>query len=304
MKKFFQTIILWIYIKIHSILINISIALYRTEEETLRAPQLDVGEDGKIIQRKLHHNPLLEKFYAGQRDEKYVQDYYELLVKADKFLHTATSHQRLVAMDRHMRQKNSEEWMNQKDEYGRRYNYAGFFDDNHKHAGKTIAEVMEIEFNERRTKDDDFELLEIYDNRPIEAGVSKLYEEIEKAKEDKTEFEVTVMKSLDFPIKITHTKENIANKIEQLTESLHVKKIGFEHRQLEFFIPLKFKTSVVTDQSEIFNELIDVKEIFIRDKYGKMIAFGVTKFLKRIIHNDTHEVWKFQGIEMKQMGVI
>lgn len=304
MKKFFQKILLWIYIKIQTILINISIALYRTEEEVLKAPQLDVGEDGKIIQRKLHHNPLLEKFYAGQRDEKYVQDYYELLVKADKFLHTATSHQRLVAMDRHMRQKNSEEWMNQKDPHGRRYNYAGFFDDNHKHAGKTIAEVVEIEFEERRTKDDDFELLEIYDNRPIEAGVSKLYEEIEKAKEDKSEFEVTVMKSLDFPIRITHTKENIVNKIEQLTESLHVKKIGFEHRQLEFFIPLKFKTSGVTDQSEIFNELIDVKEIFIRDKYGKMIAFGVTKFLKRIIHNDTHEVWKFQGIEMKQMGMI
>jgi hypothetical protein len=41
----------------------------------------------------------------------------------------------------------------------------------------------------------------------------------------------------------------------------------------------------------------------VKDEYGKLIAFGVTKFLKRIINNDTHEVWKFQGIEMKQMGI-
>ncbi len=94
------------------------------------------------------------------------------------------------------------------------------------------------------------------------------------------------------------------NKIEQFTESLHVKKIGFEHRQLEFFIPLKFKTPDIIDQSEMFNELIGINEIFIRDRYGNMVTFGVTKFLKRIIHNDTHEVWKFQGIEMEQVNAI
>jgi hypothetical protein len=59
----------------------------------------------------------------------------------------------------------------------------------------------------------------------------------------------------------------------------------------------------VTDQSEVFNELIDVKEVYVKDQYGTVIGFGVTKFLKRIIHNNTHEVWKFQGIEMKQMGI-
>lgn len=304
MRKFFQNILLWFYLKFHAIMINISIALHNTEDEMLKAPILDVGKGGEIIQRKRHRNQLLEKFYAGQRDEKYVKDYYELLKKADVFQKTATTRQRLVAMDRHMRQNSSEEWMNKKDPHGRRYNYAGFFDDNHKHAGKTIAEVIEIEFEERRTKDDDYELLEIYDNRPIEAGVAKLYEEIEKAKDNKIEFEVTVMKSLDFPIRITRTNENIVNKIEQLTESLHVKKIGFEHRQLEFFIPLKFKTPDIIDQSEMFNELIGINEIFIRDRYGNMVTFGVTKFLKRIIHNDTHEVWKFQGIEMEQVNAI
>lgn len=301
MKKFFQKIILWVYIKIHSILINLSIALYRTEEETLKAPRLDVDENKKIVQRKLHRNPILEKFYEGQRDEKYVKEYYELLKKADNFLRTANTHQRLVALDRHMRHKSSEELLNQKDPYGRRYNYTGFFDDNHKHAGKTIAEAIEIEYEERRTKDDDYELLAIYDNKPIHSGIIKLYDEIINTKEK--DFHEIVMRSLEFPIKIAHSNENIINKIEMLTESLHVKKIGFEYRQLEFFIPLKFKTVEVPDNSEVFNELIDVKEVFIEDEYGKIIAFGVTKFLKRIIHNNTHEVWKFEGIEMKQMGV-
>jgi len=28
----------------------------------------------------------------------------------------------------------------------------------------------------------------------------------------------------------------------------------------------------------------------------------MNKFIKRIKHNDTHEVWKFEGIEMQNMG--
>ena len=46
-----------------------------------------------------------------------------------------------------------------KDRWGRRYEHYGFFDDKHKHVGKTLAEVLAMEFEERRTKDDDYELL-------------------------------------------------------------------------------------------------------------------------------------------------
>ena len=74
MRRIFQIIFLWLYIKVHSIMINISIALYNTEEVILKANPNITGEGGKIIQRKRHRNQLLEKFYAGQRDEKYVQD--------------------------------------------------------------------------------------------------------------------------------------------------------------------------------------------------------------------------------------
>lgn len=303
MKKIFQKFLLWLYVKYHTIMVAISIALYNTEIEILKADPNNLQERDKRVQRKLHRNPLLEKFYAGQSDEKYVREYYDVLKKADKFIRTATPHQKAVAMDKYLR------FDDQKDPYGKRYSNTGFFDEKHKHAGKTLGEVLEAEMSERATKDDDYELLQIFNNQPIEVGLTNIMDVVEKTKKDNADFEYEVVdmfrksKSFEFPIKIVHNNENVINKIEQLTEFLHVKKIGFEHRQLEFFIPLKFKTSGVTNQSEIFNELIDIKEVFVHDKYGQLIGFGVTKFIKRIIHNDTHEVWKFQGIEMKQMGI-
>ncbi len=307
MKKFFQRLILWVYIKIHTIFLNIGIILYRTEE-SMEADSNNIKEGDKKIIRKRHRNAVLEKFYTGQSDEKYVQQYYELLIKADKFIKKATPYELAVVSDKHLRfisEDGSYEGSraNKKDQYGRRYEHYGFFDEKHKHVGKTIGEVLEIEMKERRTDDDDYELLQIINNKPIEVGIAKFYDTIKESIENSVEFEIASPKSFEFPIKVVHINSNIINKIEQLTEFLHIKKIGFEHRQLEFFIPLKFKTTEVDNNSDIFKELIDIKEIFIRDEYGKMIGFGVTKFIKRIIFN-THEVWKFQGIEMKQIGNI
>jgi hypothetical protein len=302
MKKFFQKIILWTYIKIHTILIYISIALYNTETEILKADPNDLNEKDKKETRKLHRNQLLEKFYQGQSDEKYVQDYYELLKKADKFIRKATPRQMAVAADKH----GSNYGM--KDQYGRRYEHYGFFDAKHKNAGKTLGEVLEHELKERRTKDDDYEILYIFNNIPIEVGFAKVLDVVEKTEKENADFEYEVLdifqksKQFDFPIK-AFREEEVVNKIEQLTEFLHVKKIGFEYRQLEFFIPLKFGTEKIEENSEIFKEITNFKSIFVRNEYGELIGFGINKFIKRIKHNDTHEVWKFEGIEMQQMGL-
>ena len=83
---------------------------------------------------------------------------------------------------------------------------------------------------------------------------------------------------------------------------LNIKKIGFEFRQLEFFIPLKFKTMDVEENSKIFEEITNIKSIFVKNDYGELMGFGIVKLIKRIKHNDTHEVWKFEGIEMQTMG--
>jgi len=298
MKKIFRNIILWLYLKFHGVMVAISIALYNTEQEILKADP-NIGEGSKKIQRMRHRNQLLEKFYAGQTDEKYVKEYYEVLNKADKFISTATPHQMAVAADRYGMS------YGMKDRYGRRYEHYGFFDDKHKHAGKTLNEVLAMEFEERRTKDDDLEIMFIFNNKPIEVGFEKIFDIIEKKVSDSDDYEVKDLerksKTHQFPIKIVREKD-VVNKIEELTEFLHIKKIGFEYRQLEFFIPLKFKTTEFNEDSDIFKEIIDIQQVYIRDEYGKIIGFGVDEYIKRIIYNDTHEVLKFNGIEMQIMG--
>ena len=46
-----------------------------------------------------------------------------------------------------------------------------------------------------------------------------------------------------------------------------------------------------------------MKHVYIKDNYGDIIRFGIIDFTKRINHNNTHEVWKFKGIEMETVGV-
>jgi len=306
-------------------MINISIALYNTEIDILKADPNDLQGGVEKIQRKRHRNNVLEKFYAGIRDEKIVKEYYEILVKADKFIRNSTPHQMAIAADKHGSN------YAQKDHYGRRYEHLGFFDEKHKHVGKTMGEVFALEYEDRRTKDDNYEILYIINNKPIEAGIAKIFnnvKETDKMVNDivkefivsgSTTIDVTknviehinfesedVMKksqAFEFPIKVVHSNENIVNKIEQLTEYLHIKNIGLEYRLLEFFIPLHFKTIELADDSPMFKEILDIKEIYYNDEYGKLKAFSITNFIKRLKHKETYEVLKFEGIEMEIVGV-
>jgi len=339
MKKLFRNIVLWLYIKLHTLMIAIGVALFNTEQEILKADPDNLKEGDKHVQRMRHRNQLLEKFYAGQTDEKYVQEYYEVLKKADKFIRTATPHQMAVAADKYGTS------YGMKDKWGRRYEHYGFFDDKHKHTGKTLGEVLAMEFEERRTKDDDLNIMYIFNNTPMEVGLKDIGESIGRKTKginispitenygDVIDYPVTHLRDIEiretppyinriifkwdgidivdinkaskqfrFPISVVRDNEKAINKIEELTEFLHVKKIGFEHRQLEFFIPLHFNTSEIDDNSNVFREIVDIKQVFIRDEYGEFLAFGVNNFVKRIIYNDTHEVLKFDGIEMQMMG--
>lgn len=292
----------------------ISIALFNTEAEILKADPNDLDERNNHTQRMRSRNQVLEKFYAGQTDEKYVKDYYEILKKADKFMKNATPNELAVATNKTLvfnKGNNSfkidENYRsNKKDKWGRRYEHYGFFDDKHKHAGKTLGEVLALEFEERRTKDDNYEMLYIFSNRPVEVGLKDVFDSIgKKTKGDEVIDIVDINKAskqFKFPIIIIRENQECRNKIEELTEFLHVKKVGFEYRQLEFFIPLDFKTDEHDENSEIFKDIIDFQQIFIRDDYGELIGFGIEKFVKRIKYNDTHEVLKFYGNEMENMG--
>lgn len=275
---------------------SISVALFNTEQEILKADPNDLDERNNHTQRMRHRNQLLEKFYAGQTDKKYVKEYYEVLKKADRFIRTATPREMAIAADKYGTS------YGMKDRYGRRYEHYGFFDDKHKHAGKTLGDVLVQEFEERRTKDDDLEMLYIFNNQPIEVGFVNIMNVIEENDDGTNLLDLNKKsKQHKFPIRIIRETEAV-NRIEELTEFLHVKKIGFEYRQLEFFVPLKFKTSEIEDNSDIFKEIINIKEVFIRDEYGELMGFGINNFQKRIIYNDTHQVFKFEGIEIQRMG--
>lgn len=304
---FYKKIMMWFYLIYHRIMINIGISLYNTEIEILRADPNIVDEKDKHIQRKLHRNQLLEKFYAGKKDEKYMENYYEILRRSKKFLKESDPNKIAATADKH-----GNITYGQKDKYGRRKEHFGFFDEKHKHSGKTIGEVLTIEMEERRTKDDDYQLLRIYDNKPINVGLVNIFDVVEKTKEVSGEenykenvFDIlSQSKQFKFPIRVLRKEDNnnVINKIEELTEFLHIKKIGFEHRQLEFFIPLKYKTNILENNSDIIKEIITFENIFINDEFGELQGYGIVKFMKRIIYNDTHEVFKFEALEMENVG--
>lgn len=295
--KNLKYILFWIEVKFTILLVYISIALRNTELAVLRNASEEMLEKQKQIQRRRHHNKVLEKFYAGQKDEKYVQDYYELLKKADKFIRTASPYKMAVAADRHGMM------YGQKDKYGRRYEHFGFFDAKHKHSGKTLGEVLEAEMVERKTNDDNFPILYIFNNKPIDVGFAKILDVVKETEKGYLFDDINeISKKFEFPIKVYRENDNCVNKIEQLASYLHVKEIGFDYRQLEFFIPLKFKTNQYDENSQVFKDLINIKNVYVTGMYGELIGFGELKFSKRITHLDLYDVIKFDGIQMEKIN--
>ena len=289
----------WLSIKFSVIMIRLSIALRNTELEILRSVSDEMLEAQKRIQRHRHRNQTLERFYAGKRDEKYVQQYYEILRKADKFIKTATPWKMAVTADKH----NST--YGRKDKYGRQHEHFGYFDPKHKHRDRTLEEVIREESISRRTTDDNYELLFIYDNKPIEVGLGKIFDVVDTTDKEgnfKLKKQTDFAKRFDFPISITRVNKNCVNKIEYITDYLHVKKIGFDVRQLEFFVNLKYGTINFGDDSGVFQDLTNMDIVLIRDRYGEYTSYKVEKFLKRLTVNETHDVFKFQATEIEKIN--
>ena len=141
-----------------------------------------------------------------------------------------------------------------------------------------------------------YEILFIFNNQPIQAGLSKVEEFVDQELKMKDLQEKS--KTFEFPLKVTHKNKKNVNKIEELTDYLHVKKIGFEHRQLEFFVNKKFQTKDFDDNNPIIKEIIDVNEVYVKNIYGDLLGFNIKKYMKRIDHEE-FDVFVFHGIEMK-----
>ena len=263
----------WIILFWSSLMIRISIGLYNSEELILKTTGISVSGKGKHHIRIRHKNPLVEKLVQGQRDEKFVKDYYEILKKAEKFLRNATPEKVEMVANKHGMT------LGKKDKWGRRYEHYGFFDPSNKNYGKTLGEAMELEVKERTVKDDDYELEIMFDNTPIIEGIAKTksLNSLEKARTAK------------FPMKIIHNTENFTNRIEQLTKYLHVKKVGGDVKILEFFIPTKFKVFDLPKNSPIFTELVDIKQVWIKDEYGGRYGYTITDYRKMIEYKDNNK---------------
>ncbi len=287
-KKFLN----WIRIYIRFIIYNISVALFNTEQEILKANPFDLNEKDKKNQRMLHRNPVLEKFYAGQTDQKYVKEYYEILKKADTFIKKSDIVKYGATADKHGMS------YGKKDRWGRRYEHYGFFDPKSKHYGKTVEEVLKEEYNDRRTKDDNYELLSIHNNQRIIGGLNDSLNIIKKNEDGNYVLSdiVDQIKNDKFPIHVIRNND-VLNKIEQITDYLHIKRIDDEYRQLEFFINLKFGTDKLKEDDKIFNELKSIDSVWVYNDYGELISYKIIEYTKRIRH-ESYDVLKFFSKKM------
>jgi ribosome-binding protein aMBF1 (putative translation factor) len=301
MIKIIKNIYEWVTRKLRMILLSLLIGISNVELQIFKSSGNKSSFGGGVITRMLYRSTLLEKLVQGKHDEQYVQKFYEILKKADNFMRKSTPHKLGVSADTYAKT------LGKKDKYGRRYDHYGFFDEKHKHHGKTLEEVFEIELEERRTKDDNYKLIKVIDNKPLDVGLSKVVDVVREVK-DKDGKVVYLVDDLNkksklhkFPIIVIRKNKNCTNKIEELTEFLHIKEKFFDHKRFEFFIPLKFKTHTFNDDDKIIKDILNVDEFYVRDDYGELIGYSIKKFIKRFKHNDIYDVFRFDGIEMKKI---
>lgn len=319
MNKIFKKIGMWFTTTFLSIMYRISISLKNVEDEILKADPDDLDDKKKQEQKVRHRNPLAQKLLDGQRDEQFVKDYYEILKKADHFMKTATPSQMQVAAEKWGMTygKTDEEVRNvgrvanstpKKDRWGKRYEHFGFFDPKSKHYGKTLAEVLEAEKNERRTNDDDYEVEFMFTNKYPEQGFTGI---------DLVEIKYIKAKNLDgvagldkvikkkFPLDVVRDKD-VVNKIEELTEYVHVKRITEEVKLIEFFIPAKFKLFDYAEDSNLFKEIIDIKQVWMYDEWKQYYSYSIKNYVKRLVvknraGEDVYHVIKFNAYKMQEL---
>lgn len=248
--------------------ISLSFALKRVDDE-LRADPLDLFR----IEQRAEIRNMFNIF-----DEKYVEQFYEILKKADKFLRTSNPAK--------IQKTAGKFGINYgiKDHHGRRFEHYGFFDDQHRFAGKSLKEVRELEVSERQVEDDNYPVIVMYQNKKefsfLESSAIVLKNE--KGFYAPEIHELARMKK--YPLTIVRDDENVANKLEQLTEFLHVKQISNEHKILEFFIPVKFGLEKVTNDEPIFKQLINIRQVWFKDEYGDRNSYRITEYYKRGVY--------------------
>jgi hypothetical protein len=238
-------------------------------------------------------------------DEQYVAHFYEVLKKADKFLRSANPAK--------IQKTAGKYGMNFgiKDKFGRRYEHYGFFDEKHKHYGKSLNEVRSSEVDERKLADeDDFPVIVMYQNKKDFSFNESLGIVLSHKSTGMYAPEIHELARLKkYPLLIVRKNQEVVNRIEQLTEYLHVKQVSSEHKILEFFIPSKFGLATVPDDDPIFKELIDIQQVWFKDEYGDRNTYAITSYYKRgeyskVLENGEPNPSGFDIIKFKATDII
>lgn len=323
MKKFILNIAIWF----QTMLYRLGISMANAEQDLMKPKDLVEDEKKKFNQRAEHKNPIAESLIRGERNSEFVNNFYETLKKADKFMQTATPEKIEMAANK---------WgtsLGKKDKYGRRYEHFGFFDPKSRHYGKTMKEVMleeniersaetekehELEFmfsnkptvshiydenqyeviEEKKLQTDEDIKNEVYSefkkldknsenhtNDVLEKYNEEILQEIKKRKPREIMTKTTRLKKdaifekhLKFPMIVTREMEDIDNKLEMLTEYVHIRKINEDKfRIVECFIPSKFKVYEHLED-HIFGEITNIDLLSIKDEYGGKYWYKITKF--------------------------
>lgn len=251
-----------------STIITISFALKRVDDE-LRANPLDLFR----VEQRAEIRDMFSMF-----DEAYVQRFYEILKKADKFLRSANPSK--------IQKTAGKFGMNYgiKDHHGRRFEHYGFFDEKHRFSGKSIMEVRDLEIAEKKIDDDNYPVIVMYQNKKdfSFSESAAIILDNDKGFYAPEIHELARMKK--YPLLVFRGDKKVANRIEQLTEFLHVKQVDTTHKILEFMIPKKFKLEDISEDDPIFKELVDIQQVWFKDEYGDRNAYRVTGFYKRGVY--------------------
>lgn len=264
----------WIKTTALIILIRISLAL-KSIEEQFKARTADLVNGAKREFKKRNTNPVLRKMEQGVADEVYNQQFYGILKKSDEIVRTSNPDKIAKLADKHGVN------IGAKDKWGVRWDHHGFLDPKHKHYGKTLKEIRDLEIEERKTDDDAYPVIAMFSNK-VELSF------LDTTKVVKTENDMLAIPQLaemaklqKFPLTIIRKNLDSVNKIEQLTDYVHVKGISSKHFILEFFIPMKYGLKKYDETTQIFKELIDIDQVWFSDEYGDKHLYKITGFYKR-----------------------
>lgn len=269
------------------VMIRISIVLSEVENNYLKSNVLDLYT--KKEQVMIRKNPLLAKFLKGETDQQYVNDFYEVLKKADKFMREAKPHEIEMKANKFIPSygRTDDEVKGKvglgKDKFGKRYEHYGFFDSKHKNYGKTLAEAINDEVNERVTSDEDYEVEYMFSNKPVYDGLGStkyLVEDDNSPTGYRLMTELEKMKARKFPL-IVERDDDVANKIEQLAEYVHIRKFTEDIKIAEFLIPRKYNLHTFNDDHKIIKELLSFNYFAFKDEYNEQYWYANSGFRKR-----------------------